>query len=105
MTTTIPAKNKTPTINHVPYRDKASENIPEWYANYRYDPHKTLRESYIDNALTSYSPYSFYYQRRKLNQEMLKASQEAERKWKQKVKERELEKKSMNWRKNVRFVL
>ena len=94
------------TSKDIPYQDKIGPSVPLWYAAYKYDPNKSFREGYIENALEPYNrSYGFYSFRRNTQIKMLKEAQELANKRAKKIKEREIKRRSMNWRKNVNYIL
>lgn len=88
------------------YVDNVAPSIPEWYAEYKYDPDKSVRESYIDNALNPYSKaYSFYNMRDSLRKQQLLEAKEIFKRHQQRMKEKQNVRSVSNWRNKINFVL
>ena len=88
------------------YVDKVAPAIPEWYAAYRYDPAKSARETYIDNALNPFlKAYSFYSMRESMKRKLLEEAKEMDRKRNEKIKEKQIQRARSGWRNRVNFVL
>ena len=89
-----------------PYEDKRGPAIPQWYADYRYDPDKSFRESYIENTLEPmFKANSFYSLRANIKRKQLEEAKQLERTRAKRIQERELRRSLIHWRNKVKFVL
>lgn len=90
----------------VPYEDKTGPAVPQWYADYRYNPDKSFRESYIDNSLEPmFKANSFYTMRANMRRKQLEEAKLLEKIRQQRIQERQLRRKLINWRDRVKYVL
>lgn len=89
------------------YQDKIAPSVPEWYANVKYQPGKTSRETYIENALNPYlysKSYAFYNLRQSIKRKQLEEAAMLEKEHAKKVKDKQRSLSGAKWRKLVNYV-
>ena len=86
------------------YVDKVAPAIPQWYAEYKYQYDKPVRELYIESALDPYAKaYRFYTMSEAVKRKRLLEAAKLEKKRHAKLRAKLASRAS--WRSHVQFVL
>ena len=88
------------------YVDRVAPSIPEWYAEFKYDPDKSFREEYMMIANNPYqNEYKFYHMRNEIMKDQQQNADTIFNQRQDQIRNQINMRLSNQWRNKVNFVL